>query len=176
MQLHASNIFFQPATVWYLRMDANPHFILQQPAQTQIKEIAKPVSVEQYRKYYSAAGTDYHWLDRLVMHADELYKIINAPNNFLFVLYCNDEEAGYVELVKENEYVEVQYFGLFPSSIGKGFGKYFLQWAIDKAWSFSPRWLQVNTCSLDHPSALPLYKKMGFVQYKQATEQRKVLK
>lgn len=174
MQLDISKILLQPATVYYLRMDANPHYHLQQPANTAIKEIGKPVSVEEYRKYYSNAGKDYHWLDRLVMPAEELHALINAPNNFLFVLFCNNEETGYVELLKENQFVELQYFGLFPLGIGKGLGKYFLQWAIKKAWSFNPEWLQVNTCSLDHPAALPLYKKCGFVQYNQTIEQRKV--
>ena len=103
-----------------------------------------------------------------------MYNIINQPNNFLFVLYYRGEEAGYAEIVNYGDYTELVYFGLFPQSIGKGLGKYFLQWSINKAWSFNPKWIQVNTCALDHPNALPLYKKMGFVEYKTVIEQRKV--
>ena len=175
MQIDESKIILKPTQVYYLRMDENPHFNITDIAGTEIKEIIKPVSANTYRRWYATAGADYYWLDRLVMPADELNSIINQSNNFLFVLYYNNEEAGYAEIVKEGDYTELAYFGLFPQSIGKGLGKYFLQWSITKAWSFNPKWIQVNTCALDHPNALPLYKKMGFVEYKTTTEQRKIL-
>ncbi len=37
-----------------------------------------------------------------------------------------------------------------------------LQSAVDLAWDKGPRKLTVNTCTLDHPKALPLYQKLGF--------------
>ena len=30
------------------------------------------------------------------------------------------------------------------------------------AWESSPNKVTVNTCTLDHPAALPLYQKLGF--------------
>jgi GNAT superfamily N-acetyltransferase len=51
--------------------------------------------------------------------------------------------------------------------IGQGLGKYFLQWAIDKAWSYQPTRLWLHTDTLDHPAALPNYQKAGFVVYKE---------
>jgi GNAT superfamily N-acetyltransferase len=56
-------------------------------------------------------------------------------------------------------------FGLMPEFIGKGLGKYFLRWTVDKAWSYNPRRFWLHTCTKDHPAALPNYLKAGFAIY-----------
>jgi GNAT superfamily N-acetyltransferase len=66
-------------------------------------------------------------------------------------------------------------FGLFAAFVGKGLGKFFLQGVINKAWSFNARWIQLNTCSLDHPNALAVYQSQGFKVVRTKEEQRKVL-
>lgn len=71
--------------------------------------------------------------------------------------------------------MEILYFGLMPSFIGKGYGKYFLQWVIAKAWSYKPEWIQLNTCTLDHPHALGTYKKAGFTEVRKEIHQRRVI-
>jgi len=35
--------------------------------------------------------------------------------------------------------IELVQFGLVPEFIGQGLGRYFVQWTIDKAWSYSPK-------------------------------------
>jgi hypothetical protein len=47
--------------------------------------------------------------------------------------------------------IELLQFGLMPEFIGQGLGRYFLQWAIDKAWSYQPRryWLHTDTKDLN---------------------------
>ncbi|MBS1575589.1 MAG: GNAT family N-acetyltransferase, partial [Bacteroidetes bacterium] len=57
---------------------------------------------------------------------------------------------------------------------GKGLGKYALDWAINKAWSYNPQWIQLNTCELDHPHAIHNYKKRGFKETKTEIHQRKI--
>ena len=37
--------------------------------------------------------------------------------------------------------------------------------AIDLAWTDGTERVTVNTCTLDHASALPLYQRFGFVPY-----------
>ena len=58
-------------------------------------------------------------------------------------------------------------FGLMPEFLGQGLGRYFLQWTIDRAWSYSPRRFWLHTCTKDHPAALPNYLKAGFAIYKE---------
>ena len=55
--------------------------------------------------------------------------------------------------------------------IGQGLGRYFIQWAVDKAWSYGPRRLWLHTCTLDHPRALPNYLKAGFAIYQVETKE-----
>jgi len=144
-------------------------------ANTDFNLIPKPISEYEYRKYYYGVGEKHFWLDRMVMPDKELSEKINADNVDIFLFYINKEVAGYIEFVKEEKYVEILYFGLMPSLVGKGYGKYFLQWVIAKAWSYNPEWIQLNTCTLDHPNALGTYKKAGFIQVRTETHQRRVL-
>ena len=63
--------------------------------------------------------------------------------------------------------IELVQFGLMPGFIGQSLGRYFLQWTIDKAWSYRPRRFWLHTCTKDHLAALPNYLKAGFAVYKE---------
>ncbi len=82
----------------------------------------KPISVNDYRNYYYGVGKEWYWLDRMVMEDALLHEKINAPNVDIFVLYIEDQPAGFAEFVREKDHVEILYFGLFPAFIGKGYG------------------------------------------------------
>jgi GNAT superfamily N-acetyltransferase len=142
---------------------------------THFELLPKPISAGEYRKYYYGVGEKHFWLDRMVMPDEELSEKINADNVDIFLFYVNKETAGYIEFVKEEKYVEILYFGLMPAFIGKGYGNYFLQWVIATAWSYQPEWIQLNTCTLDHPNALGTYKKAGFTEVRTETHQRRIL-
>ena len=76
--------------------------------------------------------------------------------------------AGFAELDRRIEgEIELAQFGLMPEFIGQGLGRYFLRWAIDKAWSYGPRRFWLHTDTKDHPGALPNYLKAGFAIYKE---------
>ena len=66
--------------------------------------------------------------------------------------------------------VELVQFGLTPEFIGQGLGKWFLQWTIDRAWSYEPTRFWLHTCTKDHPAALPNYLKAGFTIYKETVK------
>jgi hypothetical protein len=63
-------------------------------------------------------------------------------------------------------------FGLIPEFIGQGPGRYFLQWPIDKAWTYQPRRFWLHTCTKDHPAALPNYLKAGFCVYQERINEK----
>src|SRR5688572_23055426 len=172
--IDTSKIVLRPVTVTFLEMH-EPKGIPPSPDNTHFELLPKPVAVNEYRKYYYGVGEKYHWLDRMVMPDDELFEKINASNADIYVFFINNTPAGFIEFVKEAKYVEILYFGLLPPFIGKGIGKYFLQWVIAKAWTYQPEWVQLNTCTLDHPNALPTYKKSGFTGTKKEIHQRRVL-
>ena len=169
-----SKIIFRPVTVTFLEM-YEPKELPVSLQSTHFGLLLNPIPVNEYRKFYYGVGEKHSWLDRMVMPDEELFDKINARNVDIFLFYVNNEVAGYIEFVKEEKYVEILYFGLMPAFIGKGYGKYFLQWVIAKAWSYKPEWIQLNTCSLDHPNALRTYKKAGFTEIRKETHQRRVL-
>ena len=65
------------------------------------------------------------------------------------------------------------YFGLVPEAIGRGLGTFLLQTAVHMAWDRpGTARLTVNTNSLDHPRALPLYQQAGFEPVRRETVTR----
>lgn len=176
MQPNLDKIDFKLTRVYYLKMEHRPAAGLPDSDQNiKFELLQKPVDPDSYLKYYEGVGFNYNWLDRLVMPKEELRTKINAPNVHIHLMRVNGEDAGFLELVQEDDYVELLYFGLLPGFIGKGLGKCFLNWSIHKAWSYNPKWIQLNTCELDHDNALSNYMKLGFIDYKMTLESRRVL-
>ena len=169
-----SKIIFQPVTVTFLEMHEPKELPVTLP-NTHFGLLTKPITAEEYRKYYYGVGEKHFWLDRMVMPDKELVEKINADRVDIFLFYINKEIAGYIEFVKEEKHVEILYFGLIPAFIGKGYGHYFLQWVIATAWGYQPEWIQLNTCTLDHPNALGTYKKAGFTEVRTEIHQRRIL-
>ena len=63
-----------------------------------------------------------------------------------------------------DDVVDLSYFGMVPEAVGRGLGGWLLKTAILTAWDREGiRKLTVNTCTLDHPRALALYQKNGFM-------------
>ena len=173
MQLPA-NISIKPVKVHFLEMHHPPAYTPIVPEGVTFHDFPRPTTPSYYRQFYYGVGAAHHWLDRMVMADDELREKINANNVILIEIKVQGEPAGYLELVKEEEFVEILYFGLLPTFTGKGLGFFFLQWAVMKAWSYSPKWVQLNTCELDHPRALGNYQRAGFEIVKMETQDRRI--
>ena len=159
--------------VYYMRMDKKPALVIPEGNGLSVEKLPKPIEVDDYLKLYSSVGKEYNWIDRLELPKDELSNIINNSKTHVLLFKVKGELAGWAELVEEREYVELLYFGLLPEFIGKGVGRSFLAMGINKAWELNPTWIRLNTCSLDHPNAINVYKSLGFVEYKRELEERK---
>ena len=162
-------------TVYHLEMLAVTQRTVPAPRDGLTILHARRPSVPYYRFLHDAVGKDYHWLSRRKLPDDELAAILGDPRHEVHVLHVDGSPAGFAELDRRQpEEVELVQFGLMADFIGQGLGKWFLQWTIDKAWSCQPRRLWLHTCTLDHPAALPLYKKAGFVQFKEENIRREL--
>ncbi len=127
-----------------------------------LMRVEKPTAAF-YRFLYNTVGEPWFWIDRKKLTDAVLLPEITDPKVELFVLYAGGQPAGYVELDRRQAPdVGIAYFGLIPDFIGRGLGKYLLNWAVDQAWSYGPRKVTVETCSLDHPRALSEYQRAGF--------------
>ncbi|MEZ5834088.1 MAG: GNAT family acetyltransferase [Dongiaceae bacterium] len=137
------------------------------PGQYAVLRLEHP-SAHFYRYLYDLVGERWMWADRRKLNDAALVADITAPGVEIFVLYAGGEPAGYVELDRRPKPdIRIVYFGLAPSFIGRGLGRYLLNWAIDQAWTYGPERLLVNTWSFDHPRAFANYQRAGFRPYKQ---------
>jgi GNAT superfamily N-acetyltransferase len=156
-----------PMTVTFLEMSAKPSVLPppQPKGKVALLRVEKP-TVHFYRYLYDTIGKDYYWVDRKRLDADALALVIQDPLNRLFVLYADGAPAGLAELdLRKPGAANISYFGLMPEAIGRGLGYLFLYHTCINAWLEPIQRLTVNTCTLDHPRALPLYQRMGFTPY-----------
>jgi GNAT superfamily N-acetyltransferase len=139
------------------------------PAEVTIERLVTP-SVSLYRQLYNGVGRDYDWHERNRLSDSELQQLICRPDVIVHLLRVGGELAGYSELrATLPADVELVYFGLFPQFIGRGLGRFFLDWTIDFAWSLGPERVWLHTCDKDHRAALPNYLRAGFQIYARRT-------
>jgi GNAT superfamily N-acetyltransferase len=128
---------------------------------------AEDCTVSFYRYIYDAVGTPWLWFERRLLGDAELAALIRKATIEIFVLYVRGVPAGFFELdTAARRETKLLYFGLIPDFIGRRLGPFLLQAAIDRAWSARPidrLWLHTST--FDHPKALGVYQRAGFVVY-----------
>lgn len=158
-------------TVTFLRMDRAPQ--AQAPGLAPGFQIirAQAPSVPFYRYLYNTVGADYLWWLRRTTPDDELAALLRDKAVALYTLYAKGEPAGFFELdARPWPDVNLSYFGLMPGAIGHGTGFAFLRAAVDEVWRHGAKGMTVNTCTADHPRALPNYLRTGFHVVRQVRE------
>jgi GNAT superfamily N-acetyltransferase len=114
------------------------------------------------RLLYEEVGRDYQWTDRLSWTDEKWRYHFMKPQMQLWVLWGLTEAAGYFELRRDDDdSVEIVYFGLRPRYVGQGVGGRLLACAVKHGREVA-HLVRVQTCTKDHPSALPNYKARGF--------------
>jgi GNAT superfamily N-acetyltransferase len=154
-------------TVTYLEMFERPP-VRPQPAPLGKLALmrAEACSVAFYRYLYNTVGEKWVWFTRREWSDAALAAEIQKPTTEIFVLYVGGVPAGYFELDAEQpRETLLSYFGLMPDFIGRRLGPFLLNAAIERAWSRPIERCWVHTCTFDHPRALPLYQRAGFVVY-----------
>ncbi|MFO1143179.1 MAG: GNAT family N-acetyltransferase [Amaricoccus sp.] len=123
---------------------------------------------------YDAVGREYDWTDRREDPRDVLEAFLHDPAVTLYTFVRAGWPHGFFVLdAREPAVCNLAYFGLVPEAIGRGLGSFLLYTAVHMAWDRPGiERLTVNTNTLDHPRALPLYQKAGFVPVRRASETR----
>jgi hypothetical protein len=157
-----------PMTVTFLEMNAKPAALpppLPAKSKVALLKCEKP-PIHFYRYLYDTIGAQYYWVDRKRLSPEALTEVIHDPLNQLFILYTDGSPAGMAELdLRTPGTANISYFGLMPEFIGKRLGFFFLYHTCVNAWLQPIERLTINTCTLDHPRALPLYQRLGFTAY-----------
>jgi len=125
---------------------------------------------------YDAVGRDYAWED---MHSEDeaaLADWLADGRTALYTLMRDGWPHGFFMLDARKEGVcDLSYFGLVPQALGTGLGRFLLESAVHTGWDIpGTEKMTVNTCTLDHPRALGLYQRAGFVPVRR-TEHDRVL-
>jgi len=150
-------------TITHLEMtspaDAVP-FVRERRLDVRRAEIPSP---ELSRWLYVAVGGPWWWHSRLTWSPEQWLAWLDRPEVETWLGYHRGTPVGYFELeAQPGDQVELMYFGLLPTFIGRGFGAELLAAAVGRAWEIAGRRVWVHTCSLDHPSALGNYQARGF--------------
>lgn len=126
------------------------------------------------RRFYTQVGAAWSWVDRLVWSDAVWQAYVAQPGLETWVLEVDGRPAGYYELLPRASLPEhgegvvrvmqIEYFGMLPDWIGLGWGGQLLTHAVERSWARGADLVAVNTCTLDHPSALAHYQARGFQQ------------
>lgn len=131
-----------------------------------------PVDRTRYLWLFRHIGAMWLWRGRLVMPADALAAVLDAPTTSVHVATRRDgTPVGLLELdFSVPESCEIAYFGLIPGMTGGGHGSWLMAHALRLAWRKGIKRVWVHTCDLDHPSAIGFYQSKGFVPFKREVE------
>jgi GNAT superfamily N-acetyltransferase len=157
-------------TTWHLEMLApeqvRPARAPDPPPQLVRAEIPSPAL---NRFLYTSVGGAWHWTDRLGWTWDRWLQWLDRPTHQTWVMYVAGTPAGYFELDRQGEDVEIAYFGVAPQFLGRKLGGHLLTRCLEQAWAMGARRVWVHTCSLDHSAALANYQARGMKVYQEET-------
>jgi len=160
-----------PVRTTYLEMRSRPQTEpVALPESCAVERWEKP-DTNAYRDLFSAVGGEWGWSGRLILKENELQAVLQAQANEIYRIFVAGQTAGFAELdLAIAGQAEISYFGLLPGFIGRGLGKFFLDWTIRKAWEGGTERVWLHTCQYDHAGALAVYLKAGFSVFKKQIE------
>jgi GNAT superfamily N-acetyltransferase len=159
------------AIVTYLEMTAPPPGLEVPDSPLSLRRLERP-EPERYREIFRRVGERWLWFSRLINSDDELRAILHDPKVELYAVEGADGgDSGMLELdFRKSGQCELAFLGLVAELAGRGHGRWLLAEALRLAWREGVSRLEVHTCTLDHPAALPAYVRAGFRPYRRAVE------
>lgn len=121
-----------------------------------------------YRALFRRVGARWLWYSRLAMDDARLAAELGEVH---VVADGDGSDVGMVELdLREPGECLIRFLGLVPELAGAGHGRWLMARTLELAWRPGVTRVHINTCSLDHPAALPAYLRAGFTAYARAFE------
>jgi len=119
-----------------------------------------------YRELFARIGTEWLWFSRLTMPVNDLQEILSDPLVEVYAVTLNGRAEGLLELdFRTTGDCELAFFGLTPTLLGQGAGRWLMNRTLELAWAQPINRLWVHTCTHDHPEALSFYRRSGFKAY-----------
>lgn len=119
------------------------------------------VDLTHYRILFERVGARWLWYSRLAMPDAQLRDALGE-------VHAVEDRAGVEVGMIEVDFTGdatclVRFLGLVPELAGQGHGRWLIAQALALAWRKDVERVELFTCSLDHPAALPAYLRAGFV-------------
>ncbi|MEA3017813.1 MAG: hypothetical protein QOI38_2535 [Sphingomonadales bacterium] len=128
----------------------------------------RDVDPAKYRALFERVGANWLWYSRLAMDDATLLATVAEVHA---VVDRRRIEVGMIELdFRTPGECLIRFLGLVPELAGRGHGKWLFARTVALAWRPGVERVHVNTCTLDHPAALPSYLKAGFRACRRAFE------
>lgn len=167
MSLHSLPAGHVGAVVTYLEMTERPRLPLVPDSPLRLERWDK-LDPRAYRSLFRKVGAQWLWYSRLIMDDATLIANVGEVHE---VIGPEGAEAGMLELDFTNpDECLIRFLGLVPELAGMGHGRWLFAKTLNIAWRSGIERIRVNTCTLDHPAALPSYLKAGFTPYARAFE------
>ena len=124
------------------------------------------IPLADYRALYRAVGDPHHWTSR-ILPDDLLARELYNGSTRIFLLSRGNQAAGWFEIEMRRTIKEARivHLAVLASFRGKHLAGYLLDHAIRAAFESGIQRLTIETNTLDHPAALPLYQRRGFRIY-----------
>lgn len=138
------------------------------PASTLRLRRWREVDPAKYRLLFARVGAPWLWYSRLAMDDAELRAALGE-------VHAVEDQRGIEVGLLELDFLQpstcrIRFLGLVPELAGKGHGRWLIAQALALAWRPGVREVELFTCSLDHPAALPAYLRAGFTAVSRAFE------
>lgn len=125
----------------------------------------------QYRALFREVGAAWLWFSRLALDDAALAANIHDPSVEIYSVQEESVGAGLLELdFRVSRECALAYVALVPELAGKGHGRWLIAQGLRLAWRPGIARVHLQTCTLDHPAALPAYLRAGFVVTGRAVE------
>ena len=139
------------------------------PTEDYSLNLVDPVDFQLNKFFYKNIGKKHKWIDRLSWSEEKWINYVSSKNVNTYVLKNKNDLVGFFELIihKENNEIEIAYFGILEEYQNNKLGSYLLSEAIKESLikkNIERVWL--HTCSLDHKNALNNYLARGMKIFK----------
>jgi GNAT superfamily N-acetyltransferase len=152
-----------------MRERAKPRPAVSEPS-WRLRYVVEP-DTAWYRDLYRRIGEAWLWFSRLNLSDAELAETIQDPRVEVYALDRDGADEGLLELdFRDGDCCELSFFGVTPSMLGRGAGRWLMNQAIERAWSRPIGQLWLHTCTMDHPGALDFYVRSGFRPFRRQVE------
>jgi GNAT superfamily N-acetyltransferase len=155
----------EPVVITHLEMRDRAAFVPAPARDGLSARLVDPPDPAFNERMYRTVGGPWQWTDHLGRTASDWASHATQPSLRTYDLVFDREGAGYFEILRHPDAsVEIAYFGLLPTFIGRGLGGRALSLCLEAAWEEAPTRVWVHTCTRDHPNALPSYVARGFTR------------